>query len=356
MKRTSDSRLRAAYFYQRQCRVKEYVMKSMHHSNHRAILAAAAFVVGTALLPLNASAQAAWPNRPIKLIVPFAAGGGSDVTARAIANKLAARLGQPLVIENKGGAGGSMGAAAVAGAPADGYTLLFTTTAIATNAAIGNKLSFDTQKDFEPIGQIGATALLVIGSNDSKVKTLRELIETARAKPNGVTYGSGGISSMSHLGMELLAAEGKVQMLHVPYKGMAPALNDLIAGSVQVGMSTVASAKPFINSGRVRVLGVTSAQRSPFLPNAPTVAEAGLPGFQIEFWWGLLAPVGTPPAVIKRLNEELNWALLQPDIRETLAHDAAIPKPGTPEEFRKLISFELARWSKLVKDANIKPE
>lgn len=320
------------------------------------LAAAAAFVAGTALLPLNASAQAAWPNRPIKLIVPFAAGGGSDATARGIANKLSTRLGQPIVIENKGGAGGSMGAAAVASAPADGYTLLFTTTALATNAASGNKLSFDAQKDFEPIGLIGTTALLVVVSNDSGVKTLPELIELARAKPNGVNYGSGGISSMSHLCMELLASEAKVQLMHVPYKGMAPAFNDIMGGSVQAGMSTLASSKSYIASGKVRALAVTSAQRSPFLPNLPTVAEAGLPGSQIEFWWGLLAPAGTPPAVTKRLNAELNSVLAQPEVREMLAHEAGIPKPGTPEEFRKLISFEITRWSKLIKDANIKSE
>jgi len=333
-------------------------MPFLNFSLRRAVLAGAAamFVASTALLPTDVRAQVAWPTRPIKLIVPFATGGGSDATARGIANKLSTRLGQPIIVDNRGGAGGTMGTTAAARSPADGYTLLFTTTAIATNAASGQKLSFDPQKDFEPIGKIGATALLIVVSNDSSVKTLRQFIDLGRAKPNGVNYGSGGIGSMSHLGMELFAAEAKVQLLHVPYKGMGPAFNDIMGGVVQAGVSTLASAKSFIDSGRVRALAVTSAHRSPFLPLLPTVAEEGLPGAQIEFWWGLLAPAGTPPAVIKLLNQELNEVLAQDDVREILARDAAVPTPGTPEDFRALMDFDLARWSKLVKDANIKTE
>lgn len=317
---------------------------------------AALFALGMALVTYGADAQPAWPNRPIKLVVPFAAGGGSDATARGIANKLGARLGQPIIIDNKGGVGGAMGTASVAMAPADGYTLLFTTTAIATSAASGTKQAFDVRKDFEPIGQIGTTSLLVVVSNGSGIRTLPEFVSQARAKPGVVNYGSGGVGSMSHLGMELLASEAKLQLLHVPYKGMAPAFTDIMSGNVQAGMSTLASAKSFIDAGKVRALAVTSAQRSPFLPNLPTVAEGGLPGAQIEFWWGLLAPKGTPVAVVTRLNQELNWVLAQDDVREILARDAAVPTPGTSEEFRKLIDFELSRWSRLIKDANIKTE
>ncbi len=322
---------------------------------HLAMLGAAVLTAGTVLLPLNASAQAAYPNRPIKLVVPFAPGGGSDVTARAVANKLSQRLGQPIVIDNKAGAGGSIGMAAVATAPADGYTLLFTTTALATNAATAAKLPFNPAKDFDGIGQIGTTSLLIVVATDFKAATLRDFVETARAKPGTIAYGSGGVGSMSHLAMEVVAAEAKIKLLHVPYKGMSPAFTDLAAGNVQAGLSSLASAKPFLG-GKLRALAVTSAQRSPFMPDVPTASEAGIPGLQIDFWWGLLAPAGTPPAIVKQLNEALNWTLAQPDVRDTLAQDAAVPKPSTPEEFRKLVDLELVRWVKRVKDADIKAE
>lgn len=322
---------------------------------HRAILGSAVLAAGAALLPLSASAQAAYPNRPIKLVVPFAAGGGSDVTARAVANKLSQRLGQPIIIDNKGGAGGSIGMAQVASAPADGYTLLFTTTALATNAATSAKLPFNPAKDYQAIGQIGTTSLLIVVANDFKAATLRDFVEMARAKPGSISYGSGGVGSMSHLSMEVVASEAKIKLMHVPYKGMSPAFTDLAAGNVQAGLSSMASARPFLGA-KLRPLAVTSPQRSPFMPDVPTASEAGIPGLQIDFWWGLLAPAGTPPAIVKHLNEALNWTLAQPDVRETLAQDAAVPKPSTPEEFHRLVNADLVSWAKRVKDADIKAE
>lgn len=313
----------------------------------------AALAAGTALVPLQVAAQAAWPNRPIKLIVPFAPGGSNDVLSRAIATKLAPRLGQPVVIENKGGAGGILGTDAATKSQPDGNTLLFTSTSIATNPASGQKLPYDTEKDLEPIGVIGATPLILFVSSDSKVKSLKEFVEQARAKPNGVSYGSGGVGSMSHLGMELFAADAKLRLAHIPYKGMSEAFNDIMGGHVQAGLSTVATTKHLIDGGKLRPLAVTSLQRSAFMPNLPTTAEAGVPGSPIEFWWGLLAPARTPPAIIKRLNEELNAILVQSDMRELLAREAVMPKPGTPEDLRKLISVELVQWTKLIKDANI---
>jgi tripartite-type tricarboxylate transporter receptor subunit TctC len=310
----------------------------------------------SALLPFGACAQAAWPNRPIKLIVPYAPGGGSDVIGRAIATKLSARLGQPIVVENKTGAGGALGFDAGAKAPPDGYTLLFTTTAFATNASAGKPLPYDTVKDFAPIGQIGATPLLVVVPQASKFKTLRELFDFARANPGTLNYGSSGIGSMSHLGMELLASEAKVQLMHVPYKGMAPAFTDLMGGNLQATLSTFASASPLIEGGKLRGLAVTGAQRSPFAPNMPTTTEQGFPGMRIDFWWGLLAPARVAPGVVKRLNEELNAILAQADTREILAREAAVPTPGTPDEFGNLIALEVARWSRLVKDHGIKTE
>jgi tripartite-type tricarboxylate transporter receptor subunit TctC len=327
-------------------------MSTGNHARRRTVLVAAAALM-TGLLPLRVCASESWPTHPIKLVVPYAPGGGSDVIARAIAAKLSARLGRPVIVENKSGAGGALGVDTVAKAPPDGYTLLFTTTAFATDASTGKRLPYDAVKDFQPIGEIGRTPLLVVVRSDSQVKTLRDLVDLARAKPDSVTFGSSGVGSMSHLGMELLASEANVRFLHVPYKGMAPVFTDLIAGNVQAALCTFASASNLIEAGQLRGLALASDQRSTFAPNLRSAAEAGFPGFHIDFWWGLLAPAQVPPAVIKRLNDELNAALAQPDTRNLLAREAAVPLPGTPEAFGRLISSELARWSKLVKDADI---
>jgi len=324
--------------------------------SRRAWLLAGSLSITASWLPAQVHAQAAWPNHPIRLIVPYAPGGGTDIVARAIAAKLSTRLGQPIVIDNKSGAGGAIGFEAGLKAPADGYTLLFVTSAYATNAATGKKQAYDPVKDMVPIGQIGNTPLVVSVAQDSPVKTLRELVDLARAKPEAVSYGSSGVGSMSHLGMELFAAEGKMQLLHVPYKGMAPAFTDLMAGLLQTGLSSFATVSQFIDAGKVRGLAVTGTKRTPFAPQLPTTAEAGFPGFQIDFWWGFVAPARTPPAIVKRLNEELNLILAQAETRELLAREAAVPTPGTPEEFGKLVAQDVVRWTRLVKERNIKTE
>lgn len=322
----------------------------------RVVLTTLTLAAAAALLPIAAHAQGTWPARPIKLIVPFAPGGGTDPIARSIGSKLSARLGQPVIIENRGGAGGTLGTEAVAKSVPDGLTLLFASTSITTNVASGKKLAYDLEKDLQPIGQVGASPLLFVVSSTSKMATMKDLLDAARAKQGTITYGSGGLGAISHLGVELLANDAKVQFVHIPYKGIAPALTDLVGGNIHTLTCSPATCAPLLQSEKIRILGVTSAQRSPFTPKVPTVAEAGVPGFQLEFWWGLLGPTGMPPDVVKRLNAELNWALSQPDVRELLARESAAPKPGTPDEFRKLISFEIGRWNKLVKDANLKIE
>ena len=327
----------------------------MPHSNpltRRAVLVAAAGATLPFACPA-ANSPAAWPDHPIRMIIPFASGGGTDVIGRAIGAGLSAQLGQPIFIDNKGGAGGNIGYDAVAKAPADGYTLMLMTMAFATNAASGRKFSFDPMKDFVPIGQIGSTPLAIVVSRDSPVKTLRELIELARATPNGVSYGSNGPGSMSHLGAELLAAEAKVQMLHVPYKGISQALTDLMAGRVTMAVTSFAATSSLVKGGRLRCLAVTSTKRTSAEPDVPTTTEAGLPGFKIDFWYGLMAPAQLPTALVKRLNDELNITLARAELREMLASEAGVPMPGTPEQFSKLLSFEVTRWGKLIKDANI---
>ena len=320
-------------------------------------VALAVFLVGTAaLVPGPASAQGAWPNRPIKMIVPFAPGGSNDIVARVLAQKLATRLGQPVIVENKGGAGGTIGTDAVAKSPPDGYTLLLASTSIITNAASGKKLPYDPLKDLQPIGEVGAAPFVIVVSNDLKVTTLRDLIALARAKPKSINYGSAGPGGMNHLTTELFAAMAKIELVHVPYKGIAPAFTDLIGGNLQMLLPTVASATQYIHSGKMRGLAVTGAKRSPLAPELPTVAEAGLAGFDPEVWWGVLGPARLPPAIVKRLNDELNAVLALPEVRDLLAREGATPRPGTPEEFGKLIRSELARWSQLIKDARIQIE
>lgn len=322
----------------------------------RSMLAGVLAAGALALLPTHVSAQAAWPSRPIKLIVPFAAGGSNDIIARVLAQKLSSRLGQPVIVENKGGAGGVIGTDAVAKAPPDGYTLLLASTSLTTNAASGKKLPYDPLKDLQPIGEVAAGPFVIVVSNDLKVTTLRELIALARAKPKSIHYGSAGTGGMNHLTTELFASTAKIELVHVPYKGIAPAFTDLIGGNLQMLVPTVSSATQFIHSGKMRGLAVTGAQRSPLAPELPTAAEAGLPGFEPEVWWGLLGPGRLPPALVKRLNEELNAVVALPDVRDLLAREGAIPRPGTPEEFGKLISADLTRWSKLIKEAHIQTE
>ncbi len=319
----------------------------------RALLAAGL----AALLSAPATTQAAaWPDRVIKLIVPFAPGASNDILARVLAIKLSAQLGQNVIVENKSGAGGTLGTDFVAKSTPDGYTLLFASISITTNAAMRAKLPYDLLKDLQPIGEVGAGPLVVVVSNAFKAKTLSELIEFARAKPKSINYASAGVGGINHLGTELFAAAAKVELVHIPYKGMGPAFNDLMAGNVQMALPTIASAAQHIHAGTVRGLAVTGAQRSPLAPELPTASEAGLPGFRLEAWWGVLGPAGTPAPVVKRLNEELNAALALPDVQEALAREAATPQPGTPEDFGKLIAGDLARWKQVVADAHIARE
>jgi tripartite-type tricarboxylate transporter receptor subunit TctC len=319
----------------------------------RRSLVASAAALG---LPLAATAQSAWPTRTVKIIDAAAPGGSTDVMARMVGSKIGPRLGQTFVVENRTGAGMTLGTDAVAKSPPDGYTLLLTSTAMCTAAASGKKLPYDYLKDLTAVGAIGATPLIIVVPANSPFKTLRDLVEQARAKPDGVSYSSSGIGSMSHIGMELLGSIAKVRMLHVPYKGVSMSITDLIGGQIHAALGTVATYAKLLEGGQMRALVATSPQRSPFLPELPTSIEAGYPEFLIEFWWGLMAPTGTPAEAIRRLNTELNAILAEPDTRETLTRFAATPKPGTAEEFGRLNTFEVARWSKLIKDAGIKVE
>lgn len=310
----------------------------------------------SALLPMQVGAQAPWPSKPVKLVVPFAVGCSNDIVARLIAAKLSTRLGQPVVVENKGGGGGTIGTEMVARAPADGHTRLFASASITTNVASGKKLGYDLLTDLVPIGAIAATPLAIVVSNEVKAKTLGEFIAFARANPKTINYGSAGTGGMNHLGTELFATAAKLELVHIPYKGIAPVFTDLMGGSLQLLLPSLASVLPHIRSGKMRALAVTAKQRSLLAPDIPTAAEAGLPGFPLEVWFGLMGPSGLPPQVLKRLNEELNAVLAMPEVKDVLAREAAWPYPTTPNEYGRLISSEVSRWSRLIKENNIETE
>jgi tripartite-type tricarboxylate transporter receptor subunit TctC len=319
------------------------------------LTAAAALPIGAATLPAAAQAQAAWPSRPITLISPIAAGGGNDLVARMVAKHLAVRLNHTVLVENKPGAGGTVGSDFVSKSAPDGHTLLLTSVAIATAAASGRKLPFDVNKDFEPIVLLGSTPFLVVVAADSRFKTLRDLLDEARAKPGTISFGSTGVGGPNHLAGELLASEAKVKLLHIPYKGIGPAMTDIIGGNLNLVVATPSSTQAQIRGGKARALAVTSAQRSPHAPDVPTAAESGLP-LELESWWAVLGPAHMPGPVVKRLNEELNVVVTQPEMREFFAREGAIPRGGSPDDVRRLIQFEVARWSKLVREGNIQTE
>ncbi len=312
--------------------------------------------LAVAALPFAARAQANWPDRPIRLIVPFAPGGSNDNIARILAVKLSARLGQSVVVDNRGGAGGTIGTNVVVNAQPDGYTLLLASVSIVTNAASGKKLPYDPVKDLQPIGLIGAGPFAVVVSNKVPATTLKEFLALARAKPNTINYGSAGVGGINHLGTELFANAAKIQMVHVPYKGIGPAFSDLIAGNIQMLLPSLASSVQHIHGGTMRGLAVTSAQRSPLAPELPTVSEAGVPGFELEAWWGLMGPPKLPAAIVERVNRELNAILVLPDVRELLVREGATPKPGAPDALGALVRADFPRWRKLVMDAHIQTE
>jgi tripartite-type tricarboxylate transporter receptor subunit TctC len=308
------------------------------HRSRRLLLAA------LAILPMAALAQAPWPTRPITLIVPFAPGGGTDSIARDIAKNMADRLGQPVIIDNRGGAGGSIGANAVATAPAEGHTLLFATSTFATNAAIEPRLPFDPSKDFSPVAMIGRGPLLVVANKGLGVSTIAQLVAAARAKPEGLNYCSAGNGSINHLSGEMFRQRTGLEMTHVPFKGSAPATVELLAGRVDLFFATVPTIQTHLKDDKLSVLAVTSARRSPLFPAVPTLAEAGVPGFDVTTWWGVLAPARTPGAIVEALNRAVNDAAAAEPVKSRLLHEGADPVRLTPVAFGEELRKELALW------------
>ena len=306
------------------------------------------------LLADSAPAQAqTWPARPIRMVVPAAPGGSNDVISRTLAQHLAARLGQSVVIDNKAGAGGTLGTDFVTKSPGDGYTLLFTSTSLTTNAAAGKKLPYDPVKDLMPVAKIASGTFVVVVGKHVPARTLAEFIDHAKKNPGRLNYGSAGVGGISHLGTELLLAAANVRMTHVPYKGMAPAFTDLLGGGIQMSLPSLASAAPYLRAGTLVGLATTGSARSALAPDLPTASESGLPGFQLELWWGLFAPAGTPPAIVARLNREAAAVLAMPEVKEIFMREGAEASPASPEVFGGLVRDELARWTKVIHDAHI---
>lgn len=326
-------------------------MKAKLNGSFRHCVAATGLVLAAA----SVCAQV-YPSKPIRMMVPFPAGGGSDTMGRAIGQKLAERLGQSVVIENRPGAGGSIGADVVAKAAPDGYTILLgSTSELVQYPNVNPKIPYDPLRDFAPITLVGTVPLVLVVHPSLPANSVKELVALAKGRPGEINFGSAGNGSTTHLAVELFILMTGARMTHVPYKGSPQAVTDLVAGNVQLGIPTMPAALAFINAGRVRALGVSSGKRTPVLPDVPTLREAGVRDYETDLWTGILAPAGTPAAVLSRLHAEIVHAVGLPEVKETLGRQGAVPASGTPQEFSAYMRAELAKWARVVKEAKVRP-
>jgi tripartite-type tricarboxylate transporter receptor subunit TctC len=299
--------------------------------------------------------QEAWPTRPLRFILPFPPGGGTDILGRLIAERLSANLGQPVVTENRGGAGGNVGAEAAARSAPDGYTIVLVAPSLAISPTLYSKLNYDPVKDFAPVSLV-ATVPNVMITQASLPGQLQEFIAYAKSKPGGLNFGSGGAGTSNHLAGELFNIVTGAKLVHVPYKGVNLAMQDVLAGNIHLVFIGIPAAAPHIKAGRLRALAVVAAQRSKALPEVPTVAEAGLRDFEVTTWYGVLAPAGTPRPVVARLNSELVKIMHSPELLERLAATGTEPLTSTPEEFAAYIKREIAKWGEVIRKAGVKAD
>jgi tripartite-type tricarboxylate transporter receptor subunit TctC len=314
-----------------------------------------AILLCCALAATSAYAQP-YPSKPVRIVVPSSAGGGTDIVARIVAPDLSKRLGQQVIIDNRPGAGTMIGIEVAAKSPPDGYTLLMGLSTLAINSALYKKVPYDPVRDFAPITEVVSSASIIVVHPSIPVKTVKELIAFARARPGQINYASAGTGTYPHMTMELFLSMARLKMEHIPYKGTGPAMIDLLAGHVGVMAGTILTTMPQVRAGRLRPLGISSTARSPVAPEIPTVAEAGLPGFESVQWYGMLAPAQTPKEIVHKLHGEMMRILQQPEIKERFAGDGADPVGNTPEQFAGFIQSELAKWAKVAREAGIKPE
>ncbi|MBI2224782.1 MAG: tripartite tricarboxylate transporter substrate binding protein [Betaproteobacteria bacterium] len=316
-------------------------------------------VDGCVALLLAASAVAhaqGYPSRPVRLIVPTSPGGGTDISARMLAPKLSEYLGQQIVVDNRPGASTMIGVELVARAAPDGYTLLMGISSLAIAPYIQTKVPYDAVKDFAPVSQVVVLSNLMVSHPSLPARAVKELVAFARTRPGQINFAAGSVGSNPHLAMELFLSMTGLKMVHVPYKGQGPALIDLMAGHVSLSMANMLIALPHVKNGRLRAIGVTGAKRASVAPDIPTIAEAGVPGYEVVQWFGVLAPAHTPRDIIARLHAGIVRAVQDPAIRERFSSDGAETVGSTPEEFAAVIRADLGKWSKVIKDAGIKPE
>ena len=308
-------------------------------------------------LPWTAQAQsAAYPDKPVRFVVPYPPGGGTDVIARIVQERFQALLGQPVLIDNKGGAGGSVGTELVARAAPDGYTVLFTLSSHTINPAIFPKLTFDTVKDFESVGLVASLPQILVANPQVPANTIAELVALAKAKPDSLAYASVGNGSPGHLAGELFKLRTGTQMTHIPYRGGGPAVTDVMGGQVPLLWVSIPAAAQFVKAGKLKPLGVSTLKRSAAFPDVPTLQEAGIADFEVDSWYAMFVPARTPKPVIERLNKALNSIVGEPAIREKLLAQGAEGVGGTPEALTRTVAAELPKWAKLAKDASIKAD
>jgi tripartite-type tricarboxylate transporter receptor subunit TctC len=317
------------------------------------LLPALALVSATGLLMASPPAHAAYPDKPIRIVVPFPPGGGTDTIARTLGAGVGQSLGQPVVVENRPGGGTVIGTDVAAKSPADGYTLLLATFAHAVNPSLHPKLPYSTEQSFTPVALVGRSPNVLVVPPGRPYKTVQDLVADARAHPGKLTFGSYGNGTSAHLSGELFKSLAKVDMTHVPYRGASPAITDLLGGQIDTMFTTVASVAQYIKAGKLRAIAVTSATRSPAFPNVPTIAESGVPGYVAESWYGVYAPAGTPAPVIARLNAAVRKAVQEPAFRNAVEQEGIVVSAGTPEELDRYVRAEEVRWRRIVQERHI---
>ena len=306
--------------------------------------------------PIGASAADAYPSKPVKILVGYSAGGAVDAIARSVGLRMSAILGQPVIVENKPGAGTNIAVKSLIASPADGYTLLLAANALAVNPSLFEPPPYDLERDFTPVASVGRVPVVFAVREGSPIRTLPELVAAAKAKPGGVTVATPGNGATPHLAMELFQHTAGLSLRHVPYKGGAQAITDTLGGHVDVVAVNALEVLPLAKSGKLKVLAVMSTERSAVLPGVPTVAESGYPGFEASVWYGFVAPAGLPKPVLAKLHETVQKALESAEVRDQLAAAGGVPLPGPPAQFDKLLKSDAARYGKLIREANIKPD
>jgi tripartite-type tricarboxylate transporter receptor subunit TctC len=300
------------------------------------------------------TAAADWPTRPVTVIAPFPPGGTVDIIARTLGQKLGTELGKPFVVENKSGAGGSIGIAAMVHSPPDGYTFAVNHLGLAFNAALYDNLAYDTLRDVVPVAYVGATPNVLVETNKFAPKTVAEFLALAKAQPGTINYGSGGVGSAGHLPMELLQSATGIKLVHVPYKGNGPAIVDLISGQIQVMLATIPAMMPYITSGQLHAIATSGSHRSSALPDLPTLDEAGVKGFDYAPWYGVFAPAGTPPEVLDRMHDAVNRVLAEPEVAGKLAQQGLEVRPLSRQQFTEIVHADVAKWAKIIGTLGIK--